>query len=84
MNTESTTRLSNKKHRTSIPNAVMETELTTELSNTSSGSKQIYKSNRYGDALMSQLKGIVCLGVEIITRVHEWSISLAKIKTQLT
>lgn len=34
-----------------------------------------YKTNRYGDELMTQLKGIVCLGVEIITRVHQWTLS---------
>ena len=33
------------------------------------------KQNRYGDALMTQLKGIVYLGVEIITRVHEWTLT---------
>ncbi|AZG37016.1 replication endonuclease [Shewanella psychromarinicola] len=44
----------------------------------------IYKANRYGDELIVQLKGIVALGVEIITRVHEWTITLAKHQTQLT
>jgi len=39
-----------------------------------SDSKEL-KQNRYGDALMTQLKGIVYLGVEIITRVHEWTLS---------
>jgi hypothetical protein len=39
-----------------------------------SDSKQ-YKTNRYGDELMTQLKGIICLGVEIITRVHQWTLS---------
>lgn len=34
-----------------------------------------YKTNRYGDELMTQLKGIICLGVEIITRVHQWTLS---------
>lgn len=34
-----------------------------------------YKTNRYGDEIMTQLKGIVCLGVEIITRVHEWTLT---------
>jgi hypothetical protein len=44
----------------------------------------LYKANRYGDELIVQLKGIVALGVEIITRVHEWTITLAKYQTQLT
>ncbi|GIU20072.1 replication endonuclease [Shewanella sp. MBTL60-007] len=43
-----------------------------------------YKTNRYGDELVTQLKGIIYLGVEIITRHHEWSISLAKSQKQLT
>ncbi|WP_394229097.1 replication endonuclease [Shewanella colwelliana] len=42
------------------------------------------KTNRYGDALIKQLKGIVCLGVEIITRIHNWSITLAKRQKLLT
>ncbi|NKF50188.1 replication endonuclease [Shewanella sp. WXL01] len=33
------------------------------------------KMNKYGDELITQLKGIVCLGFEIITRVHEWTLS---------
>ncbi|ARD23251.1 replication protein [Shewanella japonica] len=35
----------------------------------------IYKTNRYGDEFVIQLKGIVALGVEIITRVHEWTLT---------
>jgi hypothetical protein len=29
-----------------------------------------YQANRYGVELVMQLKGIVALGVEIVTRVH--------------
>ncbi|WP_258405000.1 replication endonuclease [Shewanella psychrotolerans] len=42
------------------------------------------KTNRYGDALIKQLKGIVCLGVEIITRVLNWTISMATKPKPLT
>ncbi|MFV7784361.1 replication endonuclease [Shewanella marisflavi] len=42
------------------------------------------KTNRYGDALIKQLKGIVCLGVEIITRVHSWTISMTTKPKPLT
>ncbi|WP_299791431.1 replication endonuclease [uncultured Shewanella sp.] len=77
LGTEVAPELTKTKNQKSIPNSVIETELATELGNTSSGSNQIYKSNRYGDALMTQLKGIVCLGVEIITRVHEWTLTHA-------
>ncbi|GGI72010.1 hypothetical protein GCM10007978_07410 [Shewanella hanedai] len=35
-----------------------------------------YKTNRYGDELMTQLKGLIYLGVEIITRHHEWTLTL--------
>jgi hypothetical protein len=38
----------------------------------------IYKLNRYGDELIVQLKGIVALGVEIVTRVHEWTLSYSQ------
>jgi hypothetical protein len=39
-----------------------------------------YKTNCYGDEvpqryIATQLKGIVCLGVEIITRHHEWTLT---------
>ena len=34
------------------------------------------KTNRYGDELMTQLKGLIYLGVEIITRHHEWTLTL--------
>tara|TARA_R110000796_G_scaffold11336_16_gene37715 strand:+ start:2064 stop:3902 length:1839 start_codon:yes stop_codon:yes gene_type:complete len=37
-----------------------------------------YKSNRYGDEFVVQLKGIVALGVEIVTRVHEWTLSYSQ------
>jgi hypothetical protein len=37
-----------------------------------------YKANRYGDELVVQLKGIVALGVEIVTRVHEWTLSYSQ------
>lgn len=33
------------------------------------------KTNRYGDAALTQLKGIVSFGVEIITRVHTWTLA---------
>ena len=36
------------------------------------------------DALIKQLKGIVCLGVEIITRVHSWTISMTTKPKPLT
>ncbi|MGI2103741.1 replication endonuclease [Shewanella frigidimarina] len=35
----------------------------------------IYKTNRYGDELITQVKGIIALGFEIVTRVHEWTLS---------
>jgi hypothetical protein len=38
----------------------------------------IYKLNRYGDELIVQLKGIVALGFEIVTRVHEWTLSYSQ------
>jgi hypothetical protein len=37
-----------------------------------------YKSNRYGDEFVVQLKGIVALGVEIVTRAHEWTLSYSQ------
>lgn len=37
-----------------------------------------YKSNRYSDEFVVQLKGIVALGVEIVTRVHEWTLSYSQ------
>ncbi|MGX9461047.1 replication endonuclease [Shewanella sp. A14] len=37
-----------------------------------------YKSNRYGDEFVVQLKGIVALGFEIVTRVHEWTLSYSQ------
>lgn len=36
---------------------------------------QPQKTNRYGDAALTQLKGIVSFGVEIITRVHTWTLA---------
>lgn len=53
------------------------TELRTETANqiAPNNSQTPFKQNRYGDSLLSQLKGIVCLGVEIITRVHQWTLS---------
>ncbi|QYJ79859.1 replication endonuclease [Shewanella acanthi] len=36
---------------------------------------QPLKTNRYGDAALTQLKGIVSFGVEIITRVHTWTLA---------
>jgi hypothetical protein len=36
---------------------------------------QPLKTNRYGDAALAQLKGIVSFGVEIITRVHTWTLA---------
>lgn len=36
---------------------------------------QPLKTNRYGDAALSQLKGIISFGVEIITRVHTWTLA---------
>lgn len=36
---------------------------------------QPLKTNRYGDAVLSQLKGIISFGVEIITRVHTWTLA---------
>ncbi|MCL2913092.1 replication endonuclease [Shewanella corallii] len=38
---------------------------------------QQFKSNRYGDETLTRLKGVISLGVEIITRVHEWTMSHA-------
>ncbi|MGI2179346.1 hypothetical protein [Shewanella frigidimarina] len=37
-----------------------------------------YKSNRYGDEFVVQLKGIVALGIEIVTRVHKWTLSYSQ------
>ncbi|WP_351124727.1 replication endonuclease [Shewanella sp. T24-MNA-CIBAN-0130] len=37
-----------------------------------------FETNRYGDELIVQLKGIVALGVEIVTRVHEWTLSYSQ------
>ncbi|BDM63764.1 hypothetical protein NFHSH190041_12160 [Shewanella sp. NFH-SH190041] len=34
------------------------------------------KTNRYGDEQLTRLKGIVRLGIEIVTRVHEWTLSV--------
>lgn len=36
---------------------------------------QPLKTNRYGDSALTQLKGIVSFGVEIITRVHTWTLA---------
>ncbi|MCU8072473.1 hypothetical protein [Shewanella sp. SM32] len=36
---------------------------------------QPLKTNRYGDAALTQLKGIVSFGVEIITRIHTWTLT---------
>lgn len=36
---------------------------------------QPLKTNRYGDAALTQLKGIISFGVEIITRVHTWTLA---------
>lgn len=38
-------------------------------------SYQPLKTNRYGNAALTQLKGIVSFGVEIITRVHTWTLA---------
>lgn len=43
----------------------------------------IYKTNRYGDEFVTQLKGIVALGVEIITRVHEWTLTQSSRASEL-
>ncbi|WP_350431355.1 hypothetical protein ABIS04_13225 [Shewanella sp. H8] len=37
-----------------------------------------FATNRYGDELIVQLKGIVALGVEIVTRVHERTLSYSQ------
>jgi hypothetical protein len=42
-----------------------------------------YKANRYGDGLVVQLKGIVALGFEIVTRVHEWTLSNSRASGQI-
>lgn len=36
---------------------------------------QPQKTNHYGDKALTQLKGIVSFGVEIITRVHTWTLA---------
>ncbi|WP_278685197.1 hypothetical protein [Shewanella putrefaciens] len=36
---------------------------------------QPLKTNRYGDAALTQLKGIISFGVEIITRAHTWTLA---------
>lgn len=40
-----------------------------------SGNFQQCKTNRYGDEVLSRIKGIVSFGVEVITRAHEWTLS---------
>ncbi|WP_420787788.1 replication endonuclease [Shewanella chilikensis] len=42
------------------------------------------KTNRYGDEALTRLKGIVSFGVEIITRVHEWTLSQAESTNRFT
>ncbi|QUN06823.1 replication endonuclease [Shewanella yunxiaonensis] len=42
-----------------------------------SGNFREIKFNRYGDEALKRLKGIVSLGVEVITRPHEWTLSRA-------
>lgn len=37
-----------------------------------------YKSNRYRDEFVVQLKGVVALGVEIVTRVHKWTLNYSQ------
>ncbi|MGI2125082.1 replication endonuclease [Shewanella oncorhynchi] len=38
--------------------------------------QQPLKTNRYGDAALIQLKGIISFGVEIITRIHTWTLAI--------
>ncbi|MEL4378996.1 replication endonuclease [Shewanella algae] len=33
------------------------------------------KTNRYGDEVLTRIRGIVSFGVQIITRIHQWTIS---------
>ncbi|MCH1924536.1 replication endonuclease [Shewanella sp. C32] len=40
-----------------------------------SGNFQQCKTNRYGDEVLTRIKGIVSFGVEVITRAHEWTLS---------
>ena len=35
------------------------------------------KTNRYGDEALTRIRGIVSFGVEIITRIHQWTLSQA-------
>ncbi|WP_413729330.1 MULTISPECIES: replication endonuclease [unclassified Shewanella] len=35
------------------------------------------KTNRYGDEALTRLRGIISFGVEIITRIHQWTLSQA-------
>ncbi|GGZ49100.1 MULTISPECIES: hypothetical protein [Shewanella] len=37
------------------------------------------KTNRYGDEALTRLRGIISFGVEVITRVHQWTISQREI-----
>lgn len=40
-----------------------------------SGNFQQCKANRYGDEVLTRIKGIVSFGIEVITRTHEWTLS---------
>lgn len=49
-----------------------------------SGNIRELKTNRYGDETLSRLKGIVSLGVVIISRVHTWTLSQQKRSTRFS